>query len=173
MHSNTKKVAFAAILSALGTLFLLLGSVFPALDMTGCAVASLAVMIACIELGMGYGVGTYATTAVLGFLVGSGQQLPLFYLFLFGAYPIVKLLCEKLPKVWSWVLKFVFCNAMFCVVLFLFDWLFGFFSTVEFGAWYWVALIVAGNGIFLLYDIALSQLVRFYFARFHRYFPKL
>ncbi len=173
MHSNTKKLAFAAILSALGAVMLLIGVLIPTLDMTACALASLVVMIALIELGLSYGIMTYAVTAVVGFLIGGIGQIAIYYLFLFGVYPIVKILSEKLPKVGQWVLKFGFCNAMFCVVLLLLHFVFHLFDAITFGPWYFVVLIVLGNAIFLLYDIALSRLSALYFARFHDHFPHL
>jgi riboflavin transporter FmnP len=173
MHSNTKKLAFAAILSALGAVMLLIGVLIPTLDLTACALASLVVMIALIELGFGYGAMTYAVTAVLAFLIGGIGQISIYYLLLFGLYPIIKILAEKLPKAWQWVLKFGFCNVMFCVVLLLLYFVFNLFEAITFGIWYFAVLIVVGNAIFLLYDIALSRLSAVYFARFHDRFPRL
>ncbi len=172
MHSNTKKLAFAAILSALGAVMLLIGVLIPTLDLTACALASLVVMIALIELGFGYGAMTYTVTAVLAFLIGGIGQISIYYLLLFGLYPIIKILAEKLPKAWQWVLKFGFCNVMFCVVLLLLHFL-DFFAAITFGKWYFAVLILVGNAIFLLYDIALSRLSAVYFARLHDRFPRL
>ena len=47
-NSNTKKIALAAILSALGVIVLLLGSIFTMLDLTMVAIASLLVVMAVI-----------------------------------------------------------------------------------------------------------------------------
>ena len=50
----TKKIALAAILSALGVVVLLIGSVITLLDLTMVAIASLLVVLAVIEIGGGY-----------------------------------------------------------------------------------------------------------------------
>ena len=62
---KTKKIALAAILSALGVLILLLGSIITVLDLTMVAMASLLIMLAVVEIGGGY---PYLIWLVTGFL---------------------------------------------------------------------------------------------------------
>ncbi len=172
-NNRTKKMAYAAILSAVSVVVMLIGRFIPTLDLTVCAVASLTVLIACIELGYGFATLTYASTAILSLLLTSGTPVGIYYLFLFGCYPIVKFLAQRLPKWWAWIVKFLFCNAMLGIVVLLLNLFFDLFSAIPYGKWYWVALWALCNFIFFLYDVALGRLVRFYFWRFHKFFPKL
>ena len=68
--SSTKKLALSAMLVALGSVFMIIGSFVEVLDLTVCALASLIVAFAYLEIGSPYTwliwLATSLCTALLG-----------------------------------------------------------------------------------------------------------
>lgn len=158
-RKKTRRLAFAAILSAFGVILLYCGSFLDVLDLTAAALASLLCVVAVIELGKGYAFLIYAVISCLSLLLLPQKSPAAIFLLFAGWYPIVKSVLERLPRVLSWILKFVAFNAgltlMILATVFLFH-----FPDSAFSFSFSVYLL--GNPAFLLYDIALSRLLTAY-----------
>ena len=168
-HRHTKNLALASLLSALGVVFLYVGSVIEALDMSMAILASLPIVFAVIEMGGAWPWLMYAATGALG-LILLPQKLPcVFYLFLAGFYPILKEKIEKrLRGVPCVLLKFVLFGG--CVfVMWLVIRLFLPATVFEGGVWVWIALIAV---TLFLYDILLTRLISKYLLVWRRRFFK-
>ncbi|MBQ3153894.1 MAG: hypothetical protein IJB88_01560, partial [Clostridia bacterium] len=63
-NKKSKAVATSGVLAALAVVILLLGSLIELLDLSAAAMASLVIMVAVIDLGIGYAAGVYAVAAV-------------------------------------------------------------------------------------------------------------
>ena len=98
------------------------------------------------------------------------------YICLFGYYPIVKALIERVNKpVIVWVLKLAVFNAAALLIYVVFAEMFGIstedFNTLgKYGAYIFLAF---GNGVFVLYDITVSRLSGTYMLRIHPKVKKL
>ncbi len=171
---NTKKITFCAIMSALATVIMLV-SYFPYFTYAVPAVAGLCVMVVVIEIGCKWAFLSYLSSAFLAFLFAETES-KLIYICFFGFYPIIKSLIEKLEKtVIEWIIKFLVFN--FCVIL-----LYSVFAEVlmlsfedigkfaEYGA---LVLLLLGNIVFVVYDIAVSRLAGTYLNRLHPKIEKL
>lgn len=174
MKTNSSKITLCAMLAALSVLFMLMGY-FPYFTYTAPAVAGVLLMVAVIEIDLKWALGTYIASSVIIFLIGETES-KLMYVFLFGFYPIVKAAVERIRKpVLEWIVKLAVFNAAVLAVYgalsFVFD-----LSVDDFGAFgeYGALIFLAfGNFVFVIYDIAVSRLSQFYFARLHDKIQKI
>lgn len=171
---NTKKITFCAIMAALSAVIMLM-AYFPYFTYAVPAAAGLCVMVVVIEIGCKWAFFTYLSSAFLVFIFAETES-KLIYICFFGFYPIIKCLIEKSRKlVVEWILKLSLFN--FCVILLYL--VFAEFLMLSFedmgklakyGA---VVLLVLGNIVFVVYDIAVSRLAGTYIDRLHPKIEKL
>ena len=162
---KTKKIARAAILSALGVIVLLLGSIFTMLDLTMVAIASLLVVMAVIELGGWYPYLVWLVTGTLSALLLPSKFAAILYIIFGGIYPILKSMFEKLHFVVSWILKLSYFNTMLTLLIFLCNYVFKLPDT-DFG-YSWLVYLLC-NGVFVLYDIAASEMIMLYLVKIRK-----
>ena len=166
-------LAVSAVLSALGVVILLLGTVISVLDLTMVAITSIFIFFAVIEMGSPYYFLIYATTSVLSVLLLPDKFSAILYLIFGGIYPILKQKIEKLPTLISWVLKAVYFNAVLVATVLGAKYLFN-VEEEELT----VALFVLGNLAFFVYDLAMTRLITYYLLglrkkfRIEKYFKK-
>ena len=161
---STRKLALSSVLAALGVLFLTLGSFIEVLDLSMAALASLLVVLAVIEIQGKYPYLIFAVTAVLSLLLLPNKTPAVLYTLFAGFYPIVKAGLEsRTPRVLSWVLKIVIFNACVALAAFVAVKLLLPDAGLILAYWYWLPII--GTPIFVLYDIALTQLISTYLQR--------
>lgn len=162
---NSRKIALAAILSALGVIILLLGSIITVLDLTAVAMASLLIMIAVIEIGGWYPYLVWLVTGLLSLLLLPSKFIALLYLVFGGVYPILKAMFERLHYAIAWILKLSYFNGMLSFLIFISIYLLHLPDT-DLGYNWFVYLLC--NGAFILYDIAATQLVTFYLIKLRK-----
>ena len=81
MKSGTKRLARLAILTALGAVLLVLGSVVPTGRLALVALSSVPVCVALMMYGLKWSVGVFALTAVLGALLFPGASAIMYLAF--------------------------------------------------------------------------------------------
>ena len=165
----TRKLTAAAVLAALGVVFLALGAVVEVLDLSMAAIASLTVVFAVIELRGKYPVLVYLVTALLAFLLLPSKTPALFYACFAGYYPMLKAVFEgRFSSPVSWLLKlFCFFASMSLIVFAGVKLLFP--SGFVWQPWYMLILLPLAL-VFVLYDVALTRLITFYVVRLQRKF---
>ena len=171
---NTARITFSAIMSALAVV-IMLTSYFPYLTYAIPAISGLCVMVVLIEINCKWAVFTYISSAVLVFMFGE-MESKFLYIFLFGFYPIVKSLIERINKpVIEWIIKVFLFNISILIVYGLFSKLFA-ISLDDFGALkqYGVAiLLILSNIVFVVYDIAVSRMSMVYINMLHHKIKRL
>ena len=166
MSDSTKRLARLAIMTALGTVLLLLGSVLPAGRLALVAVSSLPVCVALMMYGTRWSLAVFVLTAALGAVLFPGAGVIMYAAF-FGYYPIAKSCFERIHSLAGcWACKFALYSAAFVVYWLLARALFTF--TGRELAWY--ILYPLGAAVFWLYDQAYTSLIRFYIVKIARYF---
>lgn len=159
---KSRKLALAAILSALGTVLLYLGAVVEVLDLTCVAIASLIVVFAFIEMGGSYPFMIYVATSVISLLILPDKFGALVYLLFAGYYPILKAVFERLHYFVGWVLKLSLFGTSLLVIITLTAYVLKLPDTdLEMTP----AVILLGFLTFVLYDIALTKLITFYLVK--------
>lgn len=113
------------------------------------------------EHGIRYGLLTYAVISLCGFLIIPSKAAVAAYALIAGYYPVVKHITERrFSKRYVRVLL----KLLFAVISSLLTYtLLSLFITVAFPR---TAVIFAGIVIFAVYDIALSEGIKFYAMRF-------
>ncbi len=162
---KTKKLALAAIFSALSVVILLLGSVITVLDLTSVAFASIIIMVAVIELGGGYPYLIWLVAGVLSVLIVPDKFGALLYLIFGGVYPIFKAMFERLHFAVSWLLKFSCFNLMMILTVIAANYIMHIPDT---GLGFTVPLFAICNFTFFIYDIAATNLITLYLVKFRK-----
>lgn len=167
-RDGARRVAFSALLAALSLVILYLSAVFPAGRLALVAVAGLLPAAAVIRFGIPSGAACFAASALLALLLLPDKGNALLYLLFFGYYPLVKSAAERMRRrVWEWAVKLLVFNGAFALLYFGFSALF--VRTLP-GGWVPGLLWLAGNAVFVLYDIGFSGLIAQYQRRLGRFF---
>ena len=162
------KVAYPAILSALALILVYFGSMAPTGSWGIVAAAGLLPAAAVISVSLTAGFLCWAAAAVLAFLLAPDKLCALLFGVLFGLYPMVKSLIERLrKKPLEYVLKLAFFNAAFTVVYLTMAGAVTASLPRALGGSVWVLYGLA-NVVFLLYDYGFSRLIGLYIARIQR-----
>lgn len=159
---KTRIITFCALMAALGTVVLLLGGITRVLDLTAVMVATALVYVA-YEEARYYSILVYFVIGGLAFLLPIEISVAVEFL-IFGIYPVVKSLLEKLPRVVCWILKSIFMTASFVGLTLLLQFVLGYPEV-----WY-INLIfcVAGILMYVLFDVALTRFSRYYQGKLRR-----
>ncbi len=147
-------MSLAALLSALSSTFIILGTALDILDITVCAICSVIVAISVIELGNRYSVLVYATSCVLSFFFITISSAWLYYVGFFGYYPILKKAMQKLPKWASKIISFALFNVAMVAIWFIFA---NLFLSADDTVGLYIALLVMGNIFFFAFDYVLDM----------------
>lgn len=171
--SNSVRVAFCGIITALGTMLMFATGLISIGTYALPALAGVLSMVIVVEMGAKWAWMVYISTSILSLLLATDKEAVVLFILFFGYYPILKACLERLPKkTIMYLLKFAVFNAAMIL---------DYFITVAIlrvpqesftihGVFLpWVFLVV-GNVVFLVYDFALSGLVLVYYQRFHKIF---
>ncbi len=166
-QSKASKVAYPAILGAVSLILVYIASVVPSGNWGFVAIAGLFPAAAVISVGMKAGFLCWAGVSILSFLLLPGKFCALLYTALFGLYPMVKALIERLRRrALEYVLKLVFFNAAFTLIYLVMKTAVLDSLPAVLGVT-WILYVVA-NIVFLLYDFGFSKLIVFYITRIER-----
>ena len=174
--SKTKKIALSAILSALGVIFLTIGSLIEVLDLSSAAIAGFVIVIAVIELGKPYPVMMYFLISFLSALLLPNKYPALFFIFFGGFYPIFKSFIERFHPFVAWVVKFSMFNTFLAFLILAVNFLVkaGFlpsFDSIDenslssFLSNFKIVVFAVANFVFLLYDIAMTRIINLYLIK--------
>ena len=180
ISQKTKKMTVSAMLSALGVALLFISGLIETLDLSMAALASFFCIFAVIEIGGAYPWLIFAVTGALSFIIMPQNTGGWFYILFFGYYPILKEKIEKLKIPIAWAIKLVLVNVamIVCVVIASFVFyggnmisaIIGLFGAEDFGKFTVIIIYSLINVVFVIYDVALTRIISFYFIRLrHRF----
>lgn len=160
------------MLVALGCVFMILGAVFEVVDLSMCALASLLVVFAYLELGSPYTWLIWLCTSLVAMISFFASPVWIEYFFVFGIYPIIKAYIERLPRA-AWLpLKLVFINGMAWVLIFLVKAVTGMPLIASGLFWMKTVAYALINVAFIIYDMFITVMVRLYIEKFRHRFRK-
>lgn len=166
-----KRVTFSAIGIALTVIFLYAASVLSTGKLAALALSSLLCGVCICQYGIRYGMAVYIGSSILSLLLIPNRMFTIIYVLLIGYYPVIKLLIERLNKIWlEWVLKVLFFNIIlfFLYMIFTIFFMPGLDSAIVTLALKYAGWIVVGmEVVFVLYDLAFSYMIG-YFNQFVR-----
>lgn len=155
----SKKISFAAILSTLSFIVMLIGCFAQTVTLSAAAVASLFVAIALKELGIKYSLTVYATSSALAFILLPSKEPLLYFLCFFGYYPVIKILVERFKPVINYLLKWLSLTLSYALIALIFVKIIAPEAQL---LKYVFILYPAVLAVFLLFDRALSKLIKYY-----------
>ena len=155
MRTSAKRMATCSMMAALSVVLMVLGAILE-LGMYACPLfAGLCFIPIGQKYGRKYHITLYVASSILCFLMVPNMEENLMFVGLFGWYPIVRPVLQKLPKVIRWICKLVIFN----VVVIAIEWLVMTILVPEAigGTLLWVLLIL-GNITFLAYDFMIPKM---------------
>lgn len=166
-QTKSSKIAYPAILGAISLVFVYIASIIPSGNWGFVAIAGLFPAAAVISVSLKAGFLCWAGVSVLAFLLLPGKFCALIYAALFGLYPMVKAIIERLHRIAAeYLLKLLFFNAAFTLIYLL-------MSTAVLNSLprqlgvTWLLYLVA-NIVFIIYDFGFTKLIGVYIARIGR-----
>lgn len=161
------KVAYPAILGALSLVLVYLASIVPTGNWGLVALAGVLPAAVVVSVGLYAGGLCWLAVSILAFLLIPDKFCVLLYAALFGLYPMVKALIERLRnKPLEYLLKLAFFNASFTLIYVVMKQAV-LASLPQALSVVWL-LYLAGNVVFLLYDYGFGKLISLYIVRVHR-----
>jgi len=162
-------IAFPAVLGALSLVMLYIACLMPTGLWGWTAVAGLGPLAVVASRNVKSGFLCWGGVSILALLLLPDKFCAVLFLVLFGLYPMVKAVTERRKRlVLQYGVKFVFFNAALSLLL-LFGKALVLGSLPDFitqqSLW---LLYLLGNVIFLVYEIGLTRLIRFYLVRVDR-----
>ena len=172
---KSEQVALCGVVAALCTLLMFMTGMFPFSTYALPALAGLLMVTVAVETGPTWAYTLYVAVSLLSFIMTPDKEAMLMFVAFFGHYPITKLLIERLrSKPVRAVLKVLCFNL--CVVL-------GYLVIIyllrmpdvltefgDFGKYSVYILLGLGNLLFVVYDVALTNVMRAYMCWFRPHF---
>ena len=167
MRRKTKVLSTGALLTALSLVVMAMTGVLPTMQYTLVAIAGLLPAIMVIRHGLGAGWYVYAATSILAAILLPDKEAAMLYILLFGHYPMLKSLIERLRTRWiQWAAKLGLCNVLVTAALLLARLLFA--QGLDLQELPVGVLFLLVNVVFILYDIGFSRLIYFFYPRLIR-----
>jgi hypothetical protein len=167
---HTLQVSFCGMVAALSMAVMVVAGFIPVASYALPALAGVFTIAVVIECNVGWAFSVYGVTAVLSALLLPDKEAALLYCIFLGYYPILKALVERIPnKFAAYCIKFAVFNGAVIGAFFLALWLFTADSDLVAATKSWLpwVLLLLANGVFFVYDFALSGLVITYYRRLH------
>ena len=155
----TRRTALGGVLAAGSLAVLWVACVFPTGKLGLTAAAGLFPVGAVLAAGRGAGLLCWGAASVLGLLLLPDKGVALLYLCFLGLYPTVKSRMENVKsRGLEWAGKFAFFNLALSLCWFAFRALLLPALPQWLGERTWLVYL-AGNAVFLVYDVALTRLI--------------
>ena len=171
----TQRIAVCGVTVALATVVLLM-TVFPYATYAFAAFAGMLMIPVTLECGVRYGVLAYVATALLAFLLTPDFEAKTLFVLFFGYYPLVHLRLQRCRNKWlSSGIKLMLFNVAAIADFLLMTRVMNvpsdeFIIAGVFVPW---VLLIAGNVLLVVYDLALTRVGVFYRIRIHPILKRL
>ncbi|MDY4813789.1 MAG: hypothetical protein SO152_08080 [Ruminococcus sp.] len=173
--SMAVKVAVGGVFSAIALVLMMLTGVFPFGTYAFPVIAGVMLIVIYLEFGFRWSMLVYGVISIMSVLFVSDKEAALFFLLLFGYYPVVKSFIERIKsKIVQYIIKLAIFNTAAVSVYFLMLFVFGMpaDSFELFGVNIPLIFLIVGNFVFLIYDLAINVVVAQYLQKYRKFFFK-
>lgn len=169
IKKSTFRIAFCSIISSLALVMMMITSIIPIGTFAFPCFAGIVITAIVVEFGHKWALGSYIVVALLSVFLAGDKEAVIYFIALFGYYPIVKGAIEgKLKRGFvQHIIKLVIFNIAAVGSFFVAMWLLS-IPAEEFelfGVYVPWVFLIAGNIFFVLYDYTVSVLVTQYINR--------
>lgn len=156
---KAKKTAICGMMSALSVVLMFFTTFTPILMYVLPILTGLIVWLVSQLIDKKWALGVYFSTSIISLILLTDKEAALTYTLFFGFYPLIKDAFERLPKVFSWVLKIILFNASAVLIGVAGVLVFGLSGEEysEFGKATIPILLSLANIVFLMYDNMLKK----------------
>ena len=170
------KVALGGVIAALSLLLMILAGVTSTLVYAIPMITGALLMMLVVEFGQGFASLIYVAVSILSLLILGNKEAAIMYIAFFGYYPILKSVLEKHIKGFiCWIVKYLIFNVAMIASYFIVTKIFliSFEDIESFGKYALPLLLLAGNVLFVMYDIVLTRLVSIYLYRWRKFVKRV
>jgi hypothetical protein len=169
MKEATKELALCGMMCTLGVVILGLGGLLPLTVYVCPILASLVLLPVHEQCRRSYAWCCYAAIGLLGLILGPDKEAALLFCFL-GYYPLLKPRLDTIrPGVLQWVCKLalaaVAVTAAYAILLYVLCVPQVIQELSAIGHWMLWLLVALGLVLFVIYDLVLGRLTKFYLRR--------
>ncbi len=155
------------MIAALCTLLLFATGMIPFGTYALPALAGLLMVTVAVETGTSWAVTLYVAVSLLSILLTPDKEAMLMFIMFFGHYPITKTRLERIKfKPLQYLIKFGVFNACvvaaYMIIIYVFQMPDVLTEMGSFGRYSVLVLLALGNIVFIVYDFALTQIIRAY-----------
>jgi hypothetical protein len=148
---------------------------FPFTQFAFPALAGIVLIAVIIENGASTAVLVYAAVAILSLIIVPVKEAALMFVGFFGYYPIIKVKLERIPwRVLEYICKFGLFNVAVIGSYLILIYVLGIDEVLDssgaFGQYSILALLILGNVMFFIYDIAVTNIT---FVYLHWFRPRI
>ena len=172
---KSRSVAFGGMIAALSIGIMMLTGAVTVLIYSTPIIVGLLLTLIVIEIGKKWALLVYIAVSVLSLLFVAEKEAAIIYVAFFGYYPILKPILENIKlRPIEWMLKFLIFNVSVVSAYYVLINFFGIKISSESFTFETMALIllVLGNVLFLVYDIAFTRLVSVYIKIWRKHVHK-
>ena len=164
---RSQQVALCGMIAALCTLLLFATGMIPFGTYALPALAGLLMVTVAVETGTSWAVTLYVAVSLLSLILTPDKEAMLMFIMFFGHYPITKTRLERIKiRPLRWLAKFLVFNvcvvAAYLIIIYVFQMPDVLTEMGSFGKYSVLVLLGLGNVVFLVYDFALTQVIRVY-----------
>ncbi len=174
-NNSAVKVAVGGLITAFSLVLMLLTGIFPFGTYAFPIISGVLLISVFLEFGLGWSMLAYAAISILSLFFVADKEAALFFILLFGYYPVVKSYIEKIKsKIVQYIIKFGIFNVAAVSVYFLMLFIFNMDSDAFtiFGVNIPLVFLLAGNFVFLIYDFAVTSAAVQYIKKYRKIFFK-
>lgn len=175
-NASVKKIAFSGVMAALSTVILVAAGLIPIAAAALPALAGCLAIPVVVEAGKKWAVSVYSVSGFFALFLTADKEAALLYLLFFGYYPILYAVLGRIRKrIPRMIVKLLVFNAAVILESLISVYILGIpFESIEMlGAFFIPILLIAANGVFIIYDYALDGLIAMYIQRFHAKFRNM
>ena len=171
LRKTIRTTAYSAVLAALVSVLVIVGSTFDLFDLACAAAASLVVHLALSEIDAKHAFMIYACAAVLSFIATPMRTCTLYFTAFFGYYPLIRAFAAKhlKNKKLYYLVLFIFYNLVMIPLYLLFRSIFGLQNEP---VYMYVLLLFAANLFFGCFELLTGRIKILYDYKIKKLFKK-
>jgi len=163
-ENKVRSLTESAMCVAFSVILCVLAAVFPTMSLAITAMSGLVSSIILVRCGYKYASLTYIASSILLFLLAPNRECAVYYVVLFGHYPMLRTFTERIgKKALVWIVKILEANILYTAVFVVATFIIG--VADEVGTTEKVITALLFNIAFVLYDICVGKFMMAYISK--------
>ena len=172
MKKTSRAMALCGMTAALSLVLMMLGSVLAVFTYACPMLVGMLLLFIREELGTKWSVTLWLAISLLAFMLVPELEMTAVFLGVFGWYPSIKPLLDKMPRVLGWFGKLLLLNASAVAVYAVLMHVMG-MEDLPAGIVGWIVLFAAANLVFVCYDLVLTKMQVVMVPVLHHFFQRI